>query len=368
MQQINATLANLYDAALNAELWPTVLESAARVFGAARVSFVSLSPRPNGRSVFFTHNIDPDYVVAYDTYYHARDSWIIGHADVFGGADGAFAGEMLVPFATLTKSEFYADFMRPQDLHHHLSAVIGVDRANGLASASIGLHRGRTAQPFDRKARELAGMLVPHLRRSRLIADRLAGCETQRQADLSMLDAAPTPIFLVDRHAGIRRMTQAGDSLVRAGRILSVRANRLTTVVSDSRLSSAIECVATAGAAGPFSLALDVYSATRTDRAHLLIARAGPDCPGLVYVAVGPLAAGIAPSFGDRLRQLYGITAAEARLCRHLCQGHSVDAAADLLSIRRSTAVTQLKSVFNRTGVGRQADLVRLLMDIASLR
>lgn len=59
------------------------------------------------------------------------------------------------------------------------------------------------------------------------------------------------------------------------------------------------------------------------------------------------------------LRAMLGITAAEARLVEQLVGGLSVSEAADLLGISVHTARSQLKSVFGRTGIRRQADLIR---------
>ena len=61
-------------------------------------------------------------------------------------------------------------------------------------------------------------------------------------------------------------------------------------------------------------------------------------------------------------RSLYGLTTAEARLARILTEGRSPNDACDELHIRRTTARTQLRSVFDKLGVNRQAGLVALLL------
>ena len=60
------------------------------------------------------------------------------------------------------------------------------------------------------------------------------------------------------------------------------------------------------------------------------------------------------------LASVFGLTLTEARLTRALCTGHSLDEAAQTLSIARETARTHLKRVYAKTGVRRQVDLVRL--------
>jgi DNA-binding CsgD family transcriptional regulator len=62
------------------------------------------------------------------------------------------------------------------------------------------------------------------------------------------------------------------------------------------------------------------------------------------------------------LERCYGLTAAETRLTMILLEGHSLKEAADLCGVTQNTAKTQLKSVFSKTHVQRQSELVRILL------
>lgn len=61
------------------------------------------------------------------------------------------------------------------------------------------------------------------------------------------------------------------------------------------------------------------------------------------------------------LRQLYGLTAAEARLTGRLFMGQSLVQAARSLGVTSNTAKSTLKRVFAKCAVGSQAELVQLL-------
>lgn len=69
---------------------------------------------------------------------------------------------------------------------------------------------------------------------------------------------------------------------------------------------------------------------------------------------------------GAALAQLFGLTPAESALASELARGASLDDAAAGLGISRNTARTQLQSVFMKTGVNRQGELVRLLLSSAA--
>jgi DNA-binding CsgD family transcriptional regulator/PAS domain-containing protein len=60
------------------------------------------------------------------------------------------------------------------------------------------------------------------------------------------------------------------------------------------------------------------------------------------------------------VRTLFGLTQAEARLMQALLAGERVEALQLRWNLGRETLRTQLKSIFHKTGVNRQSDLIRL--------
>lgn len=63
----------------------------------------------------------------------------------------------------------------------------------------------------------------------------------------------------------------------------------------------------------------------------------------------------------DYLASVFGLTITEARLTRAVCNGASVDQAAEQMTITAATVRTHLKRIYAKTGVRRQVDLVRLV-------
>jgi DNA-binding CsgD family transcriptional regulator len=63
------------------------------------------------------------------------------------------------------------------------------------------------------------------------------------------------------------------------------------------------------------------------------------------------------------IQQLFHFTPAETTLAIELANGLSLDEAAELLNIRRNTARAHLRSIFSKTGVRRQTELVRLILN-----
>lgn len=61
------------------------------------------------------------------------------------------------------------------------------------------------------------------------------------------------------------------------------------------------------------------------------------------------------------------MTPAEAGCAVEILKGDGIQAAADRLSISQATARTHLSRIFDKTGVRRQAELVRLLISVSRL-
>jgi len=66
------------------------------------------------------------------------------------------------------------------------------------------------------------------------------------------------------------------------------------------------------------------------------------------------------------LIDIFGVSLAEARLTLKLLEGLSLTAAAEALGISRNTARTQLSSVFSKTNLNSQTQLVKLVSDVLS--
>jgi DNA-binding CsgD family transcriptional regulator len=87
----------------------------------------------------------------------------------------------------------------------------------------------------------------------------------------------------------------------------------------------------------------------------------GEGGPELVLLLRGPVR-DCAPS-QSRLIEMFGVTPAEAKLMAHLVEGLTLTAAAEALGVSRNTARTQLSSIFTKTGVNRQNQLVKLVSE-----
>jgi DNA-binding CsgD family transcriptional regulator len=68
-----------------------------------------------------------------------------------------------------------------------------------------------------------------------------------------------------------------------------------------------------------------------------------------------------------RLRELFGLTAAEARVAQLIASGDTVEEVAEKMGIKLTTARSKLAVIFSKTETRRQTKLVALLSRIAHL-
>jgi DNA-binding CsgD family transcriptional regulator len=87
-------------------------------------------------------------------------------------------------------------------------------------------------------------------------------------------------------------------------------------------------------------------------------ANALADCQAMV-ILIDPDTRSRTPEMS--LRSVFRLTEAEARLATQLAFGNSLESVADQFGIAKETARSQLKSIFAKTGVHRQAELVAVL-------
>jgi len=87
------------------------------------------------------------------------------------------------------------------------------------------------------------------------------------------------------------------------------------------------------------------------------------NAPDLYLIQVTPLDThDFGSEFGAAFPEYFGLTPAEGRFCALLATGMDLDECGKVLGVSRETVRSRLKSVFQKTGARRQAELVALLV------
>ncbi len=237
-----------------------------------------------------------------------------------------------------------------------------------------GLFRGRQSTWFKEHEVEAFGALIPHVKQAVALSEHLARVDLINRIAFEALDGICMGILLVDDDARLvhanataRRIIDMGDGLSLHNGALALQARDENAALRRAIWEAIAEARAGRIAPGQ-ALAITRLSPAEPFPAlvatlwgnHLRYGLGRLDRPLAVVFVTIPEEPQEAPA--ELLRRLFGLTLAEARLCERLVLGRTVEEAAKELGIVTDTARVHLKRIFEKTGVGRQAELIAKIL------
>jgi len=240
--------------------------------------------------------------------------------------------------------------------------------------SGLGVGRNERQGIITEREIELGKLLLPHLRRAVAISKVV---EVRTIAGVRMaeaLDALRCGVVLTNERGTILHANRAAEHMLRdgGGPIRSADGTLQATAPSAaSELHSALALAARNEAGiGKTGLAIRL---TEPDVppvfAHVLPLTGSDFRTRLQPPAVAAVFIGAAPEAqdgADAVAAAYGLTPAETRVLASLFAGRTLAEIAAMLGIAGTTAKTHLEHIFLKTGVTRQAELLRLWTGLIS--
>jgi DNA-binding CsgD family transcriptional regulator len=278
--------------------------------------------------------------------------------------EGDFVGELIAAFASDAAGTAHASGRSVQALPSP-SRAGGADKGDQSIRVALGREAGPSLS-FSRAARLpgftdedrlMVDALAPHIRRSLSLAASLAQLRRGRDELAFLLDhiAPQAMILAADRtilhlNAGGRQLLDEKRSLRSVGGKLD-----LATPGGNGELSRGIagdseSFVIQAGANGSRILLTGIRLPERLNQS------------GRTALLLVTYATAHACQPVDVFREAFDLTAAEARVLGALVMGGSREMIASELGLSLSTVKTHMQNLFAKTGVNRQAQLVRIAM------
>ena len=370
-------IGQIYDAGLDASQWPSVLSALTRSFnGNAACLFQQDFITGAARPLAFD-NLTVKSFSDYGTYYWKKDIWSPNPRRHAVGE--AFLSHEHVSDTDILRSEFYYDFMRPNRLFYATGSLPLIE---GHLLYMLGIHRPkRGGRRFSDAQRQDLQLLVPHLRRALQIHHRFEQATVQREALEEASDHLTRGTFTFDAGGRLLWCNPVGKAICDQADGLTMQRGRLVAVLSDETgrlhqlISEALHTGngnGTASSTGSGQAAGDAMLISRPSgqRSYMLLVsplRAGRGPlddrqPAVAVFVSDPERTPELPT--TRLSRLYGLTSAEAQLALQVAGGHDLREIAAMSKRTMNTLRTQLKQVFQKTGTRRQAQLVRLVLQI----
>jgi DNA-binding CsgD family transcriptional regulator len=372
-EELSDLIGSIYDCAAGTRDWQSLVAEIATVFRADKCNILSSLQPDTETGIWVAHGLSFSDWQHYVDYYCERDVLTKRGLELgcyFPG--NVVSDEEIIRKSDLARTEFYRDFWQPQGIHSAIAAVVSNSGPNGAPPAVMGIYRGAGHSGFSPNEVDLAKQITPHLGRALAIHYRTRDLQAKAELGAQAIDALGLAMCIVDGQGKLFHLNQRAKRLLDSPHCgLSFKAGRLAASTTSCQseliglLRGATGCPAVGGAmfldrfdrfarqlfVSPLPASSPLNEGRNVALALLLILE--PD------QSITPL---------QLVGRLYGLSPAETAVATSLLEGDSLDEYAESAGVAISTARTQLKSLFAKTGTRRQAELVALLSKVPPLK
>ncbi len=369
-ETLSRLLHKLYSAPSVPELWPEFLSELSSILKLTGAAILHHDMQHDKYNVELASGSDPSWRNLYGRYYGSLDVW---RPAFLKKAEGEFAfGAELCPETETKRTEFYNDYLVKHDIRL-FGAMATLKRPEHIEHISL-YHSWKDRGP-EKGTPEVMRLIFPHLQSALHLRRRIIDLAARSCSMESALDLMEYGIVLLNDRGCVLQTNYCAEALLRQSDGLRLRDGRIEcdSHAESLQLHSLIEASVKAVDARTLKAGGTMLVSRRTLRPISITAVPLRECaaPRLLQATAvlflnDPESQPMPPL--DLLRQAYGLTPAEARLALILTQGHSLKEAAELCGIAHNTAKSQLKNIFTKTNVQRQAQLVRIVLSTPPLR
>lgn len=356
-ERVLGVIQSVYDAALDESLWPFALQELTNATDSQAASFWVLDSSAQLQLPSFTSiNFDPSAIAEYLKDLVPLDptvQYLAAHPDEPIVHDGVIITER-----EKNRHPYYDWHDRAVGTRFRM---VGQIRPAPGVQSGIALHRTPKAGRYEPADLERFAFLYGHLKRALAIGYRLGSLGAVQQCTAELLDRNPAAILLLDEGKRVVHANRGAEAFRSKGDGIRLSADgiHLARKLDDEKLQALIADPRGGVMRAPRPSAKRAYA--------ILVARVSGRYPALsiprpavCIVITDPDAQRPVPV--ERLRAVFGLTEAEAKLAALLASGDELRFAAEKLGITYGTARARLAGIFQKTETRRQGELIRLVM------
>jgi DNA-binding CsgD family transcriptional regulator/PAS domain-containing protein len=359
----------IYAASLNPNLWRVFLEKLQAILGSqASALFIQDFGKAGQNSGGAEIGIQADHRRAYEQYYGSKNIYLLRGQQLLTPGRVLIYDE-LCPRSEAMRSEFYNDWVAPQGLGPGILAIVA--KENSICSM-LGVMWPKNKIIPSRI--QIVDRVLPHLQRAVQIHSRITGLDIERRMVQHAIDHWQTGLIFLN-HRGVVLFVNAAASRLLAqndalrlgkGGLEAVQpaCNRVLCSLIDNSIQTSLGLGLNAGGKvlikRRVGQPLSVFVSPIREQELSDFGLPPSVIPGAIIFIDDPDQEYRIDN--KQLRQLYGLTRAEATICALLVKGSDLNAISNALHISLETVRTHLKHIFSKTGTRRQAELVSLLL------
>jgi DNA-binding CsgD family transcriptional regulator len=361
----------LYDTVDCPESWQEFLEQLVHSTSGRSARLLFLNGHANQVRASHKVNIDDDAHQAYVSHYVNLCPWRPELAQKIPGRLYSTYNDFSCRQPEYYKTEFFNDWALELDIHH---GVCGTVYRQKQSTVQLLIQRTRQQGPFTASETQAINRLIPHIQRSLHLSDHFQAMKLEIQGLRAISDSHGLAFLLIGETSEVIFVSSSAQNIIEQTAQLSLRGNRLhingqsVGFLLNQRMSRKD------ASANDRERRLRLLSAMRLKREHLPPLRilacplhsekpslqlAGERSNWAVFIQ-DPLRATYLDQ--DLLRDVYGLTGAEARVAAMVAQGQDVAEIATKTGLSVNTIRTQLKQCFRKTETKRQSELTSTLL------
>ncbi len=367
----SALVGDIYDAALDASLWPSVLQKISG-FVPGRYANIFIQDANNRfANSIFTWGVDPAYFQSYLQTYAKLNPCFPG--GFFFDVGEVFSVYDILPRDQFERTRFCREWVVPQGIGDSPGAIL---EKSPTSCALLTVTQPPIQTPPYEDIRSRLQLIVPHVRRAVLIG-KAFDLQKAVAADFTATVAAlAASVCLIDAPGRVVYANPSAMKLLETDDVLYGASRRLRAYdrAADQSLNELLTACADGNdlAIGAGGGAIHLPSrGGRNYVAHVLPLTSGARRDaGVPHRAVAALvvhnAAENLSSPPEVIAKAYGLTPREVGVLFALVEAPGVAEMAEILGLSSATVRTHLRSLFAKTGTTRQAELVKLVASFMS--
>jgi DNA-binding CsgD family transcriptional regulator len=378
-EELSALVHQIYAAAANPQAWPAALGAVASSMLVSKgLLFTPYTPPQEG-GIAFPWQLSEEFLQLMASKYMQHDLWAQAAAERNLWQEGrVVCDQELVPQAVLRASVIYRELLSAHQIGRLCAGVVFAG-APGLPPTAFSLFRDIDDPAFSPADVAWMQLLVPHLSRAMGLMHRLDAMRLRLDSLHMSLDRLDFGVALLceqgqllHANTALQRVLQRGDGIAldSQGRLQAQAAREPAATLS---LWLEVQRQDLAASSQPVAHFSEDFLVQRSGSASgqtyavqhsVLPARSGWAARGQDVRSVLFITDPSAVQLPDvaRLTQLYALTPAQARVALELVRGGSYKQVAKTLGISDHTVSSHVKEIYLKTGLTRQADLVRNIM------
>jgi DNA-binding CsgD family transcriptional regulator len=365
--RFSSLVGEIYDAAADPALRSAALEQVSNFVGGCAATILSRDAAGLSIEIHQHFGTDPRFRQLYRDRYVELDPLLDRHIEF--AAEQTVGVTDIMPHSDFVATSFYREWVEPQgaiDL-----ATVALERSD-TRTTILQVLRHRSRGTVDEAMRERMRLLAPHIQRSRVMGRQIRARSHTVDDLAEVLDRLSTAICLLDAEGRVVHANAAGRRLFADANLLAMVGDRIVArnTQTDKIFRGLLEIVSSGGTHS--APRRQIGLATAIDGEHYLLhaaslkrdrSRSRDAAVSVLFVQKASMVPSLVP---DAIAAAFRLTPSELRVLMAIVEIGGVPDIAAKLGIAETTVKTHLGRLFEKTGAGRQADLVKIAAGFAA--